>query len=272
MKNLIGIMQGRLSPAIDGKIQAFPWDNWELEFYRAEEIGLDLIDWIVEGDRYNDNPLLTPEGVKTITETVSKTGVRVGAVCADFFMDYPLIRCTRSELKERMDVLDLMISQLKILGIPYLEIPLVDNSAVKNELELEEIAEIIKPRLDMALNAGVTFAFETSLTPAVFRAFLLRLDHPSARANYDMGNSASLGYDPNQELDAYGEWVVTVHVKDRVLKGGTVPLGEGDTDFAACFSRLKAKMYKGPYILQVARSNNDVESAKKNISFVNGYL
>ena len=33
----IGFMQGRLSPLVDGKIQAFPWDCWSEEFSVANE-------------------------------------------------------------------------------------------------------------------------------------------------------------------------------------------------------------------------------------------
>ena len=33
--NAIGIMQGRLSPAEAGRLQAFPFASWEEEFHRA---------------------------------------------------------------------------------------------------------------------------------------------------------------------------------------------------------------------------------------------
>lgn len=272
MKNLIGIMQGRLSPPVDGKIQSFPWNTWEQEFYQAKGIGLDLIDWIVEANKFYENPLLTAQGTETIKTLISKTGVCIGAVCADYFIDCPLIRCSSLELKQHLDVLELLIDRLHYFGIKFLEIPFVDNSAIKSKIELEQIIQIIKPILDKAHQMGVTLAFETSLPSRIFSDFLQDFNHPAARANYDMGNSASLGYDPKEELESYGELVVTVHIKDRLLKGRTVPLGEGDTDFATCFSMLNAKKYTGPYILQVARTGNEIESAKKNISFVKQFL
>jgi hexulose-6-phosphate isomerase len=272
MKNPIGIMQGRLSPPVNKKIQAFPWNSWEQEFFQAKEIGLDLIDWIVEADNFYENPLLTAQGTKTIESLISRTGVRIGAVCADYFMDCPLIRCSRSELEERLDVLELLLNRLNHVGIEYLEMPFVDNSAIRDRTELEQVIQIIKPRLERAYQLGVTLAFETSLPAEMFSDFLLRLEHPAARANYDMGNSASLGYDPKEELESYGEKVVTIHVKDRVLNGGTVPLGQGNTDFATCFSMLRAKNYAGPFILQVARAGDEIESAKKNMLFVKNFL
>ena len=62
------------------------------------------------------------------------------------------------------------------------------------------------------------------------------LDH--IKANYDIGNSASLGYDPIVELNAYGHKILNVHVKDRKLKGTTVPLGSGDANIKLVFSKL----------------------------------
>jgi hexulose-6-phosphate isomerase len=137
---------------------------------------------------------------------------------------------------------------------------------------LEQIIQIIRPGLTKAYELGVTLAFETSLPAKIFSNFLKRLNHAAARANYDMGNSASLGFNPGEELDAYGELVVTVHVKDRLISGGTVPLGQGNTDFATCFSMLKAKNYSGPFFLQVARGEDEIEWTKKNVTFVKHFL
>ena len=49
-------------------------------------------------------------------------------------------------------------------------------------------------------------------------------------ANYDIGNSASLGYDFEEELSSYGERIYNVHIKDRVLGGTTVEFGTGDSN------------------------------------------
>lgn len=272
MKNPIGIMQGRLSPPSNGKIQSFPWKTWEQEFLHAQDIGLNLIDWVIEADRFAENPLVTTKGAKTIKSIIDQTGVRIAAVCADYFMDRPLLRCSRLELQERLKVLELLIDCLNHLKIKYMEIPFVDNSAIKDKTEINQLIKIITPFLNKAHNSGVIFAFETSLPPKMFSFFLSALNHPSARANYDMGNSASLGYNPKEELEIYGDFVVTVHVKDRILKGGTVPLGHGNADLANCFSILRAKKYEGPFILQVARGNDEIEWARNNLSFVKRFL
>jgi L-ribulose-5-phosphate 3-epimerase len=86
------------------------------------------------------------------------------------------------------------------------------------------------------------------------------------RVNYDSGNSASLGYDVGRELAAYGTRIGSVHVKDRIRGGSTVPLGSGDADLTALFEGLAGLRYQGDYVLQVARGEdgNEVQWARQN--------
>ncbi len=51
----------------------------------------------------------------------------------------------------------------------------------------------------------------------------------------------------------------SVHLKDRKLAGGIVPLGQGDTDFEELFQALAAIRYMGDFILQVARGSEGDE-------------
>jgi hexulose-6-phosphate isomerase len=90
------------------------------------------------------------------------------------------------------------------------------------------------------------------------------------KVNYDSGNSASLGYRPDEEFAAYGSRIGSVHIKDRQRGGGTVPLGSGDADLPAVFAGLKALGYRGDLILQVARGavGDEVAWASANRAFV----
>ena len=42
MEISIGFMQGRLSPLVNGKIQAFPWDYWRDEFSLANKYNFNI--------------------------------------------------------------------------------------------------------------------------------------------------------------------------------------------------------------------------------------
>ncbi len=54
--NRIGIMQGRLSVAREGRFQFFPLD-WEAEFSRAKELGFDQIEWFLDRDISGFDPI-----------------------------------------------------------------------------------------------------------------------------------------------------------------------------------------------------------------------
>ena len=257
--NQIGVMQGRLSPPSEGRIQAFPKTTWADEFVLAREAGLELIEWIVEADEVERNPFLAE--TDRVAALCLETGVAVRSLCADYFMDRPLLRCSAAERDERLGMLERIIALLPRLGVRHLTIPFVDASAILTEAELSETAAMLKPFLPALERAGADLALETSLDPRGFRRLLDLLDHPCARVNYDIGNSASLGYAPAEEFAAYGAQVATVHVKDRLRGGTTVPLGKGDADFPAVFSALARLDYAGPFILQAARQIPGEEAA-----------
>ena len=99
----------------------------------------------------------------------------------------------------------------------------------------------------------MTIVLETDLNPQNFEEFLKKIGHEHVMANYDSGNSASLGYNVKEELTILKKWIKNVHVKDRNIHGGTVQLGTGDTKFEEFFSTLSKINYSGDLIIQGAR-------------------
>jgi L-ribulose-5-phosphate 3-epimerase len=272
IENSIGVMQGRLLPPAGGKIQSFPKTGWRQEFFTAKAVGLSHIEWIFEGDEWEKNPIITQEGVKEIKKLIGETSVRVEAVCADYFMDFPYFDAADEARRDLQKMLCRLVVQTKAIGGKFIDLPFVDASQIRSKDEFRLVREFISPALEAAEKAGIIIALETSLAPADLRTLLLLINHHCLQANYDTGNSSSLGYDCREELTTYGEWIRTVHIKDRVLKGGTVPLGTGNADFDAFFSELSRLDYRGPIILQAAREGDEAQTALKNIRFVMSYL
>ena len=79
-------MQGRLSPLVNGKIQAFPWDSWQQEFPAAENLGLGLMEWTMDQDRLYQNPLLTPQGQQEIRRLCQAYRLAISSLTGDCFM------------------------------------------------------------------------------------------------------------------------------------------------------------------------------------------
>ena len=86
--------------------------------------------------------------------------------------------------------------------------------------------------------------------------------------NYDIGNSASLGYNPAEELSAYGERISDIHIKDRTLGGGPVILGTGNADIPGFFTLLERFNYDGPYIMQVYRDDEGYSIFKEQLDWL----
>ena len=121
--NLIGIMQGRLLPPIDGEIQAFPGEQWRDEFQLAQECSLDFIEWIFEEKGWEKNAIMSDPA--EIVKISRLCGIQVITLIADFFMDCPLLRVSKPEIDSRMKVFADLLERAGQLGIKVLNVPFV---------------------------------------------------------------------------------------------------------------------------------------------------
>lgn len=274
MATSIGIMQGRLVLPVGKSIQCFPLEHWRNEFALAAQAELAAIEWIFDLDDAEHNPLATDAGIAEIRALSAEHGVGVRSVCADYFMARPLVRATPAERVERLDKLVWLLERCGSCGITRMVLPYVDPSRIETETDHCDVVATLECVLPVVERTGVEIHLETSLPPDDFRRLLDRVPHRMVRVNYDSGNSASLGYDPRVEWAAYGDRVGSVHIKDRIRGGGTVPLGTGDADFPGLFAALREVGYEGPWVLQVARgtSGDEVNWARQNRAFLLNYL
>jgi L-ribulose-5-phosphate 3-epimerase len=265
----IGIMQGRLVPPIENRIQCFPRDRWADEFPNAEQAGLQTIEWIYDLYGVDVNPITTDAGIEKLKALSAKHHIEIRSLCADYFMDKPLLRASTAEVAERLQHLKWLLARCNSLGITRVVLPFVDASRIETEEEKQAVISALKAVLPDAEKLGLELHLETALNPADFAELLARIPHPMLKVNYDSGNSSSLGYNAREEFAAYGNRIGSFHIKDRVLGGTTVPLGTGNADFKALVESLRALKYSGDYILQVARGTpgDEVNWAKQNRAF-----
>jgi hexulose-6-phosphate isomerase len=251
----LAIMQGRLLPPEGGHFQCFPRERWREEFTLAAQAGLNAIEWIFDLYGEDVNPLTSDAGVAEMHVLSEKSGIAVRSLCADYFMDRPLLRTTLAERNALIEKMIWLLSRCRIVGVDRVVIPFVDKSRIENEEEKLQVLSILRALLPAADKNNVEIHLETSLAPQAFAELLDEVPHPLLRANYDSGNSSSLGYKVGEEFAAYGHRIGSVHIKDRRLGGATVPLGTGDADLPALFHGLAALHYCGDYVLQIARSD-----------------
>jgi len=265
-------MQGRLSKPIENKIQAFPSNSWKDEFEVAQKIGFDCIEWVFDDI---SNPLFTDED--KILDLSKKYNIKINSVCADIFMKNLLFRESSQNIETNLKILEKLILQCNKLKISIIEIPLVDSSSLKTNKEKIQFCNNLSRLLPLSDSLKITIALETDLPPNDFKKLLKKFDGNQVKANYDVGNSTANKFNINEELKILQKWIVNIHVKDRFVKGITVPLGTGNTNFEVFFSSLNEINYNGDLIIQGAREDleQDIEpkiTCKKYLDFVKKYL
>ena len=266
----IGIMQGRLGPPVEERFQSLPRGRWAEEFPGARQAGLASIEWIYDLFGAEENPLATDAGVASVRALSEQHGVEVRSLCADYFMDRPLLRVDASVRAERIATLRWLLGRCAALPIKRVVLPFLDRSRIESAEEIEQVIAIFQAVLPTAERTGIELLLETSLPPPELARLLARLPQPLVKLNYDSGNSASLGYAVREEFAAYGERVGSVHIKDRVRGGSTVPLSRGAADLPALFAELSRVGYGRNLILEAARGipGDEVAWARQNREFV----
>lgn len=275
MKNFTGIMQGRLSPRYNGRYQAFPLHTWQEEFGVAKNIGFDCLEFIFDYENFNNSPLMTRDGLYSIQSIVRESEVKVISVCADYFMKYPLFEADDKKRDINIEYLIRLIDNSSSINISDITLPFVDDSSLKTDKEINSFKESLSIFLPIAEKCRININLETDLPPDRFYKLISDIDSPNIKINYDIGNSASLGYNPEEELEIYGKYISVLHVKDRLYQGGSVKLGTGAANFKTVFTILKKHNFKGPIIMQAARDedyNADLELVKEQFVFLNNCL
>ncbi len=265
----LGIMQGRLLPKYKGQFQAHPKNYWQEEFNLASILGFTHIEFILDFEDYLENPLLNDNGLNLIKEKIAKENVKVKSVCADFYMNSPIFIDDNEKKSMNLEVLKKLIENCSILGVKEIVLPLVDNSSIINSQDKRgNVISFLENIKNILAKHKINICLETDLSPKNFLKLIKDLNFPFFKINYDTGNSASMGYDFKEELKTYAQYITNIHIKDRILKGGSVMLGTGSCKFNEFFSCLKKQNFSGIMILQAYRSNDGIASVKPQLSFI----
>lgn len=269
MMNLeFGIMQGRLLPKYKNRYQAHPLGYWDKEFDIAKQVGLSYIEFILDFEDYKLNPLFTNPGIVEVERVIQKTGIGVKSICADIFMDAPLHSENNIIAFRSVEILLTLITNASKLGVTDIVIPCVDHSSLKDLNDQSRlIANLLKP-IELASKLNINLALETDLPPLPFLNLLDKFDSDIIKVNYDVGNSASLGFDIVEEFKLYGNRISDIHIKDRELNGGSVELGTGNGDFNLFLKLFEKLNFKGPIIMQVYRDDEGIEIFNKQFAWL----
>jgi hexulose-6-phosphate isomerase len=260
----VGFMQGRLSPLVGERIQAFPGARWADELTIAKVNKIKKMEWTIDTCSFASNPLVQGNMHASIRVELKKNEIQVPSVTCDYFMENPHWQANGVDIERDISRI---LEGMSLVGASILVIPLVDNSSIKNNpgIDLNFFSKMEKE----LIRRHIRIAFEVDLNELECADFIENFPPDNFGINYDIGNSASYGFDPEIEISNYGDRIFNVHVKDRVRNGGTVPLGHGDADFATVIKNLSKNKYEGNFIMQTARAKDrdHVTELNRNIFF-----
>ena len=249
IKNL-GFMQGRLVNSPYGKIQCFPAKEWKEELKIASKNNFKILEWTVNSVNLNQNPIFHKKKLNEIFLYKKKYNIKINSLTCDYFMEKPFFKI-KKEKKIVINNLKKLLANSERLKIRYFVVPLVDTSSIQNKKEEDIVVNFFNDILKN-FSKKINILFEIDYSPNQILEFLKRFNSKRIGINYDSGNSASIGYNFEEEKK-YFNYIKNFHVKDRFYKGKTVRLGKGNSNLLEILKYFKYKKYKGNFILQTAR-------------------
>ena len=259
-----GVMQGRLSKQIGNKIQAFPEKYWKSEFSKAKKLGLKSIEWTLDYKNLYKNPIFKKKGKSEIKRLSKKYSISIKSLTGDCFMQKPFWKLNGNI--KLIEDLKKIIDAANEIGIELIVVPLVDNGSLSKKIEVQNLLKICKSLKKYLQKTNIKLVFESDFNPKALQRFIKNFDKKYFGINYDVGNSAALNYNIDEEFNLYGNRIYNIHIKDRIKFGKTVRLGKGNVNFSKLFKNLKKMKYKKNIILQTARSKQNQHMKEININ------
>jgi L-ribulose-5-phosphate 3-epimerase UlaE len=118
--------------------------------------------------------------------------------------------------------------------------------------------------VSLAEHHGITLAIEAVgyhylLTTAQLMDMITEINSPCLGVYLDVGNAASIGLSPVEEIRAAGDRAAQMHFKDTQAKffAQTLPFGEGIVDFRAALRALEDIGYDGYLVVELHPAPDD---------------
>jgi hexulose-6-phosphate isomerase len=219
----------------------------------GSENNFNIIEWTIDSIDILNNPILRDDLHTKIIELKKKYSVEIPSITCDFFMEKPFFKASSDQKLQREEFLLSFFEKCSNLNILKIVIPLVDNGRIESLTHEKSVLDFFLNHIDILEKGNLEIIFESDFAPRRLKKFIDKFPAKFFGINYDTGNSASHGYNFLEEFDSYFNNIKNVHIKDRILNGSTVPLGEGNANLEKLLINLLNNNYSGNLILQTAR-------------------
>ncbi len=238
-------------------------------FSKAGKLGFQGVELGIGLD-YREDPLWTGMGElrQEMKEAAQATGVEAASVCLhllNYKENSPA--SDASEHRETAnEIIRKTIEACAHIGASVILVPFFGTAALKSEAQIQRLIDEMKRLSPIAEDKGVCLGLETSLRAPDMLRIIKTIGSDYVQVYFDTGNTAGIGYDIVQEIEALGRHIVQTHIKDS--PGGT--LGKGNMDFEAALGAFKRVGFGGYLMLETPSRGDSTAAAVENLGYIKG--
>jgi len=236
-------------------------------FPKAKELGFHGVELGIGLD-YREDPLWTGDGYirQAIKEEARLTGVEAASICLHLLnYDENSPASINAEHRETgREIIQNAVEACADIGASVILVPFFGTATLKTQEQTRLLIDEIIELSPTAEDRGVCLALETSMEAPELVQVVESIGSECVQVYFDIGNTASMGYDVVQEITTLGELIVQVHVKDHPSR----ILGEGEIDFGGVIAALEKTGFDGYLVLETPSLDDSVGSASSNLAYL----
>ena len=199
----------------------------EKEFKYLNKLKLNIMEWTIDYDKFDKNPINTKNGQREILRLKEKYQIKIPSVTADFFMQKPFFKKKFKKFESKIiKLISILILNASYLKIKYIILPLVDRSSIKNRSEEVKLINSLNRFVPLLKQKNMNILFESDFKPKKLLKFIKFFNKSNFGINYDTGNSTNLNYIFENEM-IYFNYIKNVHLKDRKVNGRIHKIWQG---------------------------------------------
>ena len=258
MKNLVGIVQGRLTSSPKKRLQFFP-KNWSQEFKIASQLGYDFIEFFTERKFNKKNPIWNSIWIKEYLKLSKKYNLKIINFCDDYIISNSI------GTKKTQNYLSKLLINLRKLKVKNLILPMYGKSNLNDKNYFKYIKSIKK----IANKSNkIKILIESNISPYKFFELKKKINSKKVLFLFDTGNRINLKRDMYQDFESMYHFIEHIHIKDKNLNSENVKLNTGLVNFNKFFKIIKKKKYKKNFTFETTRNNDPINTAKNNLEFL----
>ncbi len=240
-------------------------------FPKAKELGFHGVELGIGLD-YREDPLWTGRGGarQAIKMEARRTGVEAASICLHLlnYEENSPASINAEHRETGREITRNAIEACAAIGASVILVPFFGTAALKSQEQVRLMIDEMKGLSPMAEDTGVCMALETALEAPELVHVIESIGSDSVKVYFDIGNTASKGYDVVQEIKTLGGLIAQVHVKDHPAR----TLGEGDIDFGGVIGALEDTGFDGYLVLETPSMDDSVGSASSNLTYLRRFV